>query len=57
MQFSTITALCFASMAVALPNARRQAYTPCDTGLYSSPECCATDVLGVADLDCAARML
>ncbi|EHK19278.1 uncharacterized protein TRIVIDRAFT_9842, partial [Trichoderma virens Gv29-8] len=22
------------------------------TGLFASPQCCATDVLGVADLDC-----
>ncbi|KAJ1323845.1 Fungal hydrophobin [Microdochium nivale] len=28
-------------------------YIAC-TGLYSAPKCCATDVLGVADLDCAA---
>jgi len=26
-------------------------YVPC-TGLYGSAQCCATDVLGVADLDC-----
>jgi len=25
----------------------------CPAGLYSSPQCCATDVLGVADLNCA----
>ncbi|GAP87227.1 putative hydrophobin precursor protein [Rosellinia necatrix] len=24
----------------------------CPNGLYSSPQCCATDVLGVADLNC-----
>ncbi|KAI2611314.1 hydrophobin precursor [Hypoxylon fragiforme] len=24
----------------------------CNPGLYSNPQCCATDVLGVADLDC-----
>ncbi|KAI9904450.1 hypothetical protein N3K66_000979 [Trichothecium roseum] len=30
----------------------RQAYVPC-TGLYGTAQCCATDVLGVADLDCA----
>ncbi|KAI1494592.1 hydrophobin [Biscogniauxia mediterranea] len=27
-------------------------YVACPSGLYSSPQCCATDVLGVADLDC-----
>ncbi|KAK0611341.1 Cerato-ulmin hydrophobin family, partial [Immersiella caudata] len=26
-------------------------YDPC-SGLYDSAQCCATDVLGVADLDC-----
>lgn len=30
------------------------AYKPC-SGLYSTPQCCATDILGVADLDCANR--
>ncbi|KAM0515544.1 hypothetical protein ACHAPE_006071 [Trichoderma viride] len=24
----------------------------CPSGLYSNPQCCSTDVLGVADLDC-----
>ncbi|TLD15204.1 hypothetical protein PspLS_10763 [Pyricularia sp. CBS 133598] len=29
-------------------------YNPCKaSGLYSSAQCCATDILGVADLDCA----
>ncbi|TLS21446.1 uncharacterized protein PpBr36_10316 [Pyricularia pennisetigena] len=30
-------------------------YSPCqgNGALYSSAQCCATDVLGVADLDCA----
>ncbi|KAI1757684.1 fungal hydrophobin-domain-containing protein [Xylaria castorea] len=27
-------------------------YDGCPNGLYSSPQCCATDVLGLADLDC-----
>ncbi|KAK1756626.1 Cerato-ulmin hydrophobin family [Echria macrotheca] len=27
-------------------------YDPC-SGLYNTAQCCATDVLGVADLDCA----
>lgn len=25
----------------------------CPIGLYSNPQCCATDVLGAADLDCS----
>ncbi|GAP92420.2 putative hydrophobin-like protein [Rosellinia necatrix] len=28
------------------------AYDGCPDGLYSSPQCCATDILGIADLDC-----
>ncbi|KAK0726709.1 Cerato-ulmin hydrophobin family, partial [Lasiosphaeria miniovina] len=42
-----------ASFALALPAQveDRQVYTPC-SGLYGSAQCCATDVLGVADLDC-----
>ncbi|KAI0188026.1 fungal hydrophobin-domain-containing protein [Xylaria flabelliformis] len=27
-------------------------YKACPSGLYSVPQCCATDVLGVADLNC-----
>ncbi|KAI2609489.1 Cerato-ulmin hydrophobin family [Hypoxylon fragiforme] len=55
MQFFTtaLTAL-FAGLALAAPAIveERQTYTPC-SGLYSTSQCCATDVLGVADLDCA----
>ncbi|KAI1505013.1 hydrophobin [Biscogniauxia marginata] len=29
-------------------------YVACTDLLYSSPQCCATDVLGVADLDCGS---
>ncbi|KAI0802936.1 fungal hydrophobin-domain-containing protein [Xylaria sp. FL0064] len=29
-------------------------YDACPDGLYSVPQCCATDVLGVADLDCSS---
>jgi hypothetical protein len=28
----------------------------CPTGLYSNPQCCATDVLGAVGLNCAVRM-
>lgn len=51
MQFSFTATALFLSLAAASPFTR-QVYTPC-SGLYSTPECCATDVLGVADLDCA----
>ncbi|KAK6851038.1 fungal hydrophobin [Apiospora arundinis] len=55
MQFSVIAATLFSAVAFAAPGAQvaRQAiYTPC-SGLYGTSQCCATDVLGVADLDCA----
>ncbi|KAI1214264.1 Cerato-ulmin hydrophobin family [Annulohypoxylon truncatum] len=54
MQFSIAAlATIFAGLAVAAPAVEeRQTYTPC-SGLYGTAQCCATDVLGVADLDCA----
>ncbi|KAI1423376.1 Cerato-ulmin hydrophobin family [Xylaria sp. FL1777] len=55
MQVPTIIAALFAAVAVAAPApelADRQTYVPC-SGLYGTAQCCATDVLGVADLDCA----
>lgn len=54
MQFSITTILAFAATAAfAAPLEERQ------VGLCSSgnPVCCATDVLDLADLDCAARMI
>ena len=30
-------------------------YQPCPAGLFSVPQCCATDVLGVIGLNCDAR--
>jgi hypothetical protein len=63
MHFSTVViALAGASTALAsaIPGKstlmdRQAAVTLC-TGADSSAVCCATDVLGVADLDCAPRM-
>lgn len=55
MQFTTVAAIFFAGLAAAVPTAEvheRGDYTAC-TGLYGTSQCCATDVLGVADLDCA----
>ncbi|KAK7992423.1 Cerato-ulmin hydrophobin family [Apiospora sp. TS-2023a] len=58
MQFTiAAAATLFSAVAFAAPGANvqvaRQAnYTPC-SGLYGTAQCCATDVLGVADLDCA----
>jgi len=54
MKFTaTIVALC-ASFVAALPSPieeRQVPYVPC-SGLYGTAQCCATDVLGIADLDC-----
>lgn len=52
MQFFTIATALFASVALAAPVVEdRQVYIPC-SGLYGSAQCCATDVLGLANLDC-----
>lgn len=52
-----IGAVC-AGLALAAPSPmeKRQTYTAC-SGLYGTSQCCATDVLGIADLDCANRKL
>jgi hypothetical protein len=51
-------AAAIAGVTVAAPTEieDRQVYVPC-TGLYGSAQCCATDVLGIADLDCGVRKL
>jgi hypothetical protein len=57
MQFTLALAAIFAGVAFAAPaqlEDRQVPYTPC-TGLYGTSQCCATDVLGLADLDCANR--
>ncbi|KAI1145314.1 fungal hydrophobin-domain-containing protein [Nemania diffusa] len=36
----------------AYPNPTSTPYEGCPSGLYSVPQCCATDILGLADLDC-----
>lgn len=52
--------LAFVAVALAAPSNPRDDegetsdYTPC-SGLYGSAQCCATDVLGVANLDCGER--
>ncbi|KAF4971634.1 hypothetical protein FZEAL_9794 [Fusarium zealandicum] len=52
MKFTIAALTLLASAASALPAAeKRQIYIPC-SGLYGTSQCCATDVLGVADLDC-----
>ncbi|KAI0451585.1 Cerato-ulmin hydrophobin family [Xylaria acuta] len=56
MQIPIILATLFAAVAIAAPapevEGRGAAYVAC-SGLYGTTQCCATDVLGVADLDCA----
>jgi hypothetical protein len=57
MKFTTAIVTIFAAGAFAAPAVvedRQVPYVPC-TGLYGTSQCCATDVLGVADLDCANR--
>ncbi|KAJ9495785.1 beta ketoadipyl CoA thiolase, th1 [Exophiala xenobiotica] len=54
MHFSTIAVVlagATAAVATAIPALKERQSTLC-TGSYS-PVCCATDVLGLADLDCA----
>lgn len=54
MQYLAVVATIFASAALSSPVEvqERQLYIPC-SGLYGTAQCCATDVLGVADLNCA----
>lgn len=57
MKTFAVVAATLAGLALAAPTVEeRQAYVPC-SGLYGTAQCCATDVLGVADLDCANRKL
>jgi hypothetical protein len=52
MYAATAIVALFAAVAAAAPTVQeRQAYVPC-SGIYGSAVCCATDVLGVADLNC-----
>lgn len=54
MQYLTIATLFFATAFAGV--ARRQAPAFCPPGLlYTVPQCCAVNVLGVADLDCVTR--
>ena len=56
MKCTAAAAALFAGLVAAVPTQLqdRQAYVPC-SGLYGTSQCCATDVLGVADLNCANR--
>ncbi|KXH32540.1 hypothetical protein CSIM01_11125 [Colletotrichum simmondsii] len=57
MQFTTALVSILATAVIAIPTGNTGGgsapYVAC-SGLYSSLQCCATDVLGVADLDCAS---
>ncbi|KAI1358293.1 hydrophobin-like protein [Xylaria arbuscula] len=50
MQFSLIAL----ASVFAVVSATGGSSPVCPSGLYSVPQCCATDVLGVADLNCAS---
>jgi len=50
--FTILAALIPLAMAYPYFDTRQVPYIPC-SGTYSNAECCATDVLGLADLDCA----
>ncbi|KAL6882389.1 hydrophobin [Trichoderma longibrachiatum] len=51
MKFFAIAAL-FAAAAVAQPLEDRSGGTACPPGLFSNPQCCATQLLGIIGLDC-----
>ncbi|KZL83328.1 fungal hydrophobin [Colletotrichum incanum] len=66
MHFTVALVALFASATIAIPTTGHggntgpgsggttpSPYDPC-SGLYNSVQCCATDVLGVANLDCGA---
>lgn len=64
MQFTTLIISALAATAFAYPTTDKpgnggggNGFVACANNglLYSSAQCCATDVLGVADLDCAPR--
>lgn len=56
MKFSLITAiLTGASVVVAMPTSPLKRQTDVCPGTDSNAQCCATDVLGVADLNCFNR--
>ncbi|KAJ4854986.1 fungal hydrophobin domain-containing protein [Trichoderma breve] len=50
--FFVATLLVAGVLAAPSSDVKRQA-SPCPAGLEATPQCCATDVLGIADLDCA----
>lgn len=55
MQTSMIAIIGFIAAAVSAMPTNDPPYIACPPGLYSNTQCCATDVLGIADLNCASR--
>ncbi|KAK1241317.1 hypothetical protein MKX08_001291 [Trichoderma sp. CBMAI-0020] len=54
MQFFAVATLFVAGvLAAPSPSGLNSRATLCPAGLFSNPQCCAVDVLGVADLNCA----
>ncbi|EGR51140.1 uncharacterized protein TRIREDRAFT_104293 [Trichoderma reesei QM6a] len=49
--FATVALFIAGILAAPQPNMKLPRSPVC-SGLTSTPQCCATDVLGVADLDC-----
>ncbi len=56
MQFSTVAITLFAALAAASPLERRQLGGLCGSAL-DTPQCCDVSVGGLANLNCASRML
>ncbi|KAJ6784649.1 hypothetical protein PWT90_03212 [Aphanocladium album] len=52
MQFAVIASLFAAAMAMPAELEARTNRIVCEYGLYTNIQCCATDILGVAALDC-----
>ncbi|UKZ79782.1 hypothetical protein TrVFT333_007544 [Trichoderma virens FT-333] len=52
---SFVAAALFIAGILAAPSSNVKAIRSplCPSGLKSNPQCCSTDVLGIADLDCA----
>ncbi|KAM3541966.1 hypothetical protein ARSEF1564_005135 [Beauveria bassiana] len=52
MKFVVFASLIASALAVPTELAPRTGSYFCPLGLYSVPQCCATDVLGIIGLDC-----
>ena len=50
-----LTVVVVAVLGVPVAHTEPEKGPVCPNGLYSVPQCCATDVLGVANLDCQTR--